>query len=304
MSSGDKQEEKPSVNLINIAVPEFRDLPPEVWFAVFELELENRNVQLDRAKYAQLVPRLPRELLGLITHILVNPPQEDAYERVKQIVLADARPSEKARLEQLCHTLQLGDRKPSQLLREMQQLAGPGYLHETLLQELWLQRLPETLQAIVAVVPSCPLADLAQAADTVMERLPKGTSTSINNPSTSHAGATAYTAILTEKDNRIASLQAALTALRVTPQPAPSSEVAALRQEVAELRHLLQSREFPFRSRSRNRSSQRRSRNPSGPRRSHSRGEEKVCWYHRTHGDNARNCEPWCSRRKPDSQGN
>ena len=291
------------MNRTHLAVPEFRDLPPEVWFTVFELELENRNINQDRAKYAQLVPRLPRDMLALITPILVSPPAEDAYERVKHIILDDARPSERARLEQLCHTLRLGDRKPTQLLREMQQLAGPGYLHESLLQELWLQRLPETLQAILAVVPTASLADLAQAADTVLERLPKGAQQQpVAGPSTSMAAVTSEST--TDKDAQIAVLQAALARTRISQPAEPSSEVIALRQEVAALRRLVLQGARRERSQSRRRSSTRgrprsNTRNGTPPSR-----EGKVCWYHTKHGADARNCEPWCVHNKPKMQGN
>lgn len=300
-----KEENKPSISVIQLALPEFRDLTPEVWFTVFELELENRNIFQDRAKYAQLVPRLPRDLLTLITPILVNPPAEDAYERVKQAILEDSRPSERARLEQLCHTLRLGDRKPTQLLREMQQLAGPGYLHDALLQELWLQRLPDTLQAILAVVPATSLADLAQAADAVLERLPKGAQQPpqpVAGPS--HSIHSAVSSTESDKDAQIATLQAALARTRISQPSEPSPEVTALRQEVAQLRRLILQGARRERSRSRRRSFT-RDRPRSGTRHdAPSSREGKQCWYHTKHGADARNCEPWCIHHKADRQGN
>ena len=123
----------PRINVLTLAVSPFQDIDPEVWFAVFELELTNRNIVTDSAKFSQLIPRLPKDTLLLIKHVLLDPKSNSRYENVKQIVLKAVRPSERARLEQLCGKLQLEDKRPSLLLREMQQLIKTTYMHDSLL---------------------------------------------------------------------------------------------------------------------------------------------------------------------------
>ncbi|GBO42721.1 hypothetical protein AVEN_136215-1 [Araneus ventricosus] len=63
--------------------------------------------------------------------------------------------------------MQLGDKKPSQLLHEMQDLSF-GKIEEYVLRMLWFQRLPITTQQILSASTD-KLASLALAADKIAE---------------------------------------------------------------------------------------------------------------------------------------
>ncbi|XP_049886913.1 uncharacterized protein LOC126381472 [Pectinophora gossypiella] len=64
--------------------------------------------------------------------------------------------------------MELGDQRPSQLLRRMRELARDKVPDDTL-KLLWQPHLPASVRAILAVTPSKDLDALATVADKVME---------------------------------------------------------------------------------------------------------------------------------------
>ena len=78
--------------------------------------------------------------------------------------------SDEKRLQQLLTSCDLGDKKPSQLLRYMEHLAGPYKLDEALLKQKWLQRLPRNVRQILSITGNLVnLVDLADMADKMLE---------------------------------------------------------------------------------------------------------------------------------------
>ena len=123
--------------------------------------------------------------------------------------------SEQKRLQQLFNAEELGDRKPSQLLRRMEQLLGDKArtTDGAFLRELFLQRLPQNVRMVLAsTADTGNLDDVAQLADKIMK---------VATPSLSIAAVS-------------------------TP-----SELECLRSEVAELKSILQGFQSSKRSSSR-----------------------------------------------------
>nr|XP_042913628.1 uncharacterized protein LOC122273666 [Parasteatoda tepidariorum] len=71
------------------------------------------------------------------------------YDSLKQRSIEIFSISEERRLKKLLQEIALGDRRPSALLRQMQDLAGDRD-GDALLKSLWLQRLPTQMQAILS----------------------------------------------------------------------------------------------------------------------------------------------------------
>ena len=77
---------------------------------------------------------------------------------------------------------ELGDRKPSQLLRRMKQLLGENKLEDRILRQLFLQRLPQNVHLILASSSDTVyLEQLAVIADKIIEVAPPPTVAACSN---------------------------------------------------------------------------------------------------------------------------
>ncbi|KYB29505.1 hypothetical protein TcasGA2_TC032970 [Tribolium castaneum] len=78
----------------------------------------------DQSKYFTIVAALDCSVLQSVSDILTNPPETQKYETIKAKLISAYTDSQEKQLRKLLNELELGDRKPSQLLREMKTLAG------------------------------------------------------------------------------------------------------------------------------------------------------------------------------------
>lgn len=239
-------------------------LPPiwkgniRLWFTQVECSFELSEVTRYSTKYNHLVAVIDPETLTAVSDILLNPPATEKYEALKRRLIAEFSDSENARVKKLLSDVNLGDEKPSHLLRRMRDLAGQS-VKDDFLKNLWSQRLPVDIQTILSV-SSEPLDNLARLADTIAEV----------NSNPSHSGVFAASSDPVSRETK-----------KSTPKDDSSlrSEIAALRREVERL--------------SRSHSRSRRGRvNRSPHHRKNSRG--RYCYYHTKFGKEARKCQGQC----------
>ncbi|VDN13888.1 unnamed protein product [Dibothriocephalus latus] len=157
----------------------------------------------------------------------------------------------------------LDDRKPTQLLRRLEQLAEVQQLDGTMFKQLFLQRLPSSMQAILAPnIPSSSIQTLAETADRILEYYqPPG---SVN---VSSRGVT--TPSIADVVRRLDALTLQVSQLRAT-------------------------RVYNLRSPS----TIRRLRYPTPNQIS----TDGLCWYHHNYGHNARHCQSPCRHKKSASE--
>eukprot|EP00794_Sanderia_malayensis_P018523 gene18523-biopygen15608 len=143
---------------------------PKVWFAQIESQFKTRGITAQATKFDHVVGVLPPEIAQEIRDLLIDPPTVRSYEHLKTELIKRTSASEQKRLHRLLISEELGDRKPSQLLRGMQQLLGDNLLEESIFKQLFLQRLPMNAQLILAsTADRVPLDELAALADKILE---------------------------------------------------------------------------------------------------------------------------------------
>ena len=159
-----------TVSAVAIKIPPFWPADPQLWFAQVEAQFSTRNITAERTSFDYVVASLAPEFSLEVRDLILAPPDGHPYSK-DQLIKRTATSGQR-RLQQLSTVEELGDRKPTQLLRLMQQLlgdtAGPNR-DNSLLRELFLQRLPGHVRMVLASSGEMTLDALAQLADKVME---------------------------------------------------------------------------------------------------------------------------------------
>lgn len=270
--------QQPIIQLSNLTqlVPSFTgriELPPfipenvNLWWAQVEARLKLWGIIDEHTKYRYVVAALPGEVARKIPELVFTEPSEAPFTVLHQAILKEFEPTCSAKMRQLLEGCQLGDRKPSALLREMRRLAGENSSND-MLRELFFKQLPDNVTSVLKIVDVTDLDKAAAAADKVLE-----------SPAPVIAAYSASSA-LAKPPNQSTSNLTEITA-----------QIASLTNAVKELAAHQQYRQprQPYRSNFRSRSQSRaRNRSPTPKR--------EMCYYHYRFGNDARHCRPWCKR--------
>ena len=173
MTEGDPTTAAPgAVAAVNVKLPPYWASDPQVWFAQVEAQFSTRGITVQKTKFDHVVASLSPEIATEVRDLILTPPAEDPYDTLKAQLIKRTAASEQRRLQQLFNAEELGDRKPTQLLRRMQQLLGDkaGSTDSSFVRELFLQCLPANVRMVLASTPeTTSLEDLAQLADKIVE---------------------------------------------------------------------------------------------------------------------------------------
>ena len=186
-----------------------------------------------------------------VRDLLIRPPADAPYDTLKAELIKRTAASEQRKLQQLISGEELGDRKPTQLLRRMQLLGdhlGPSGDDNAF---LFLQRLPANVRMFLAsAADTTDLAKIADMADKVVEVAAPSVS------AISHTSTDAKVEKLQPEVTRLADLVASLTQHR------------------------------PRRDRSQSRGRRNCSPAPQG-----AQPQDSICWYHSKFGQAAKKCQ-------------
>ncbi|XP_071796370.1 uncharacterized protein [Asterias amurensis] len=271
-------EVKAPLAAVSLKLPPFWPKDPIIWFAQIEAQFHTRNITSQSTKFAYVVSSLQPEIAQEVRDLLIDPPTVDQYDKIKSELIKRTSESEQKRLHQLLISEELGDRKPSKLLRRMKQLLGENKLETSILRQLFLQRLPQNVHLILASSSDgLDLDQLAIIADKIVE---------VASPSPAIAACT-------------------IAAGSDTPSQAFDAKFDKLQAQINQLTTLMQGlvtgSQESRNSRSRDRSGNNKYRSPSRQSRDVPRAGSE-CWYHWRFGDKATKCVKPCSY--PDSNSN
>ena len=158
----------------NCRLPPFWRANPDLWFFQVEAAFEVHRVQGDSAKMNLVIGKLDPDTIQVVADVLRSRPAANRYESLKTVILKRLTDSADRQLHKLLTQLELGDRKPSQLLREMRSLAG-NRVSDDVSRVKWLDLLPSTACRLLTIFKAPNLDVLARAADELVDSDPSVT---------------------------------------------------------------------------------------------------------------------------------
>ncbi|CAH2097733.1 unnamed protein product [Euphydryas editha] len=130
-----------------------------------KLQQQQQQTVPDHTILSPLSVRYPQGVEDIVT----QPPLKNKYLTLKAELIRRLSSSEEQRFRQLIDEKELGDWRPSQFLRHLRSLAEVTLSDENILRQLWMRRLPQHLQAILAAQAELSLEKVAEVADKILE---------------------------------------------------------------------------------------------------------------------------------------
>lgn len=270
-------------------LPAFMKEKPEIWFYLIESEFTAARTRSDDVKYNATLRALDPDTLNQVTDIISSPPTTDKYVTLKNTIIKRVAESREKQINRLLNDIILGDKKPSQLLREMKTLAGNS-VSEEMLHNLWVSRLPSTIRPLLIISDKLSLDVLAEMADRIID---SGTLNTLSLPGSTTAVAAVAPPRTRSHTPPRQTLEAQMTELQ--------SAMAFCVKELLEMKKQHQQSHNEGTSRSRARV---RPRSGSQDRNSRSSSQQGICYYHRRFGQDARRCTTPCNYTNTQNQGN
>ncbi|GBP96879.1 hypothetical protein EVAR_98813_1 [Eumeta japonica] len=149
-SGGDYEDKGETIiNRVSVRVPPFYPTRPSLWFASLESQFALAKITQDETKYHYAISQLEASYADIVEDVIMAPPTADKYQRLKTELIKRLTASRERQVKQLLNHEELGDRKPSQFLRHLKHLAGPG-VPDDFIRTVWTSRLPSSVQTIIA----------------------------------------------------------------------------------------------------------------------------------------------------------
>lgn len=152
----------------NVHMPAFKPTDILGWFRRLEHWFTLQNITSELNRFSLIASQLNDPALAHLAEWSPTP-AENPYTTVKAKIIAIYEESTQTKIQKLMEQKPLGDLKPSLLLAEMKNI-DVG-LTDDVLRNLWIKRLPEAAQSVLALTTDMTLDKAAKAADAIVESI-------------------------------------------------------------------------------------------------------------------------------------
>ncbi|GFS70268.1 transposon Tf2-9 polyprotein [Trichonephila clavipes] len=155
-----------------VKIPPFNFNDPQLWFSTCERTFAlgvPKAITDTFTKFNYIVSNLPPEAAAIVRDLIITPDETDPYGAIKSQLIQRTGESSQQEIRKLLTGEELGDRKPSELLRTMNRRAASHNVPKELMLELFLQQLPTAVQTILASITPITVEKAAEVADRILE---------------------------------------------------------------------------------------------------------------------------------------
>ncbi|GFW95379.1 transposon Tf2-9 polyprotein [Trichonephila clavipes] len=155
-----------------VKIPPFNFNDPQLWFSTCERTFAlgvPKAITDTFTKFNYIVSNLPPEAAAIVRDLIITPDETDPYGAIKAQLIQRTGESSQQEIRKLLTGEELGDRKPSELLRTMNRRAASHNVPKELMLELFLQQLPTAVQTILASITPITVEKAAEVADRILE---------------------------------------------------------------------------------------------------------------------------------------
>ncbi|KAL3983488.1 17beta-estradiol 17-dehydrogenase / 3beta-hydroxysteroid 3-dehydrogenase [Sarotherodon galilaeus] len=189
---------------VTLKLPDFWLHHPPSWFVHVEAQFVLRGISADDTKYHHVVASLDPLATRRVMTLLRDPPAQEKYAALKELLLRRYALSDAERAEKLLNLSGLGGGTALELMENMLSLLGPddgGFLFA----HLFLRQLPAAMRAVLTNSPLLPAKDyrsLAEEADRILLATDSPAAPSTPPPASPGASAPLLTAGIATRRHR------------------------------------------------------------------------------------------------------
>ena len=138
-----------------------------------EAQFATKGITQQLTKYHYIVGSLAPEIGREVRDVIVTVRAVAPFDTLKERLVSRTSLTESQRMQKLLSLEPLGDQKPSQLLRRIEQLADKTGNDDPILQEIFLTHLPVAVQLVLKSHPDKSTEQLASLADSLIAVTPE-----------------------------------------------------------------------------------------------------------------------------------
>ena len=125
-----RNTEPVSAHAVSIRVPAFWSDKISLWFKQLEAQFMIAGITREATKFGYVVAHLEPKYVMEVEDIIDSPPENSQYEALKAALIKRLSDSSSMRVRKLLEGEEIGDRTPSQFLRNLRNLAGTSVNEE------------------------------------------------------------------------------------------------------------------------------------------------------------------------------